>query len=96
VNANPPEPPPSQVNPGEAELNQIEIQNWDEAEEDEAESEESVLIRVQQEIERLRQEQEFIIRRQADAQCVEALREHINRERTRLAELQYIVDILRQ
>jgi hypothetical protein len=50
----------------------------------------------QQEIERLYQEQESIMRRQGDAQHVEALRQHINRERTRLAKLQYTVDILHQ
>jgi hypothetical protein len=38
LNAIPPPPPPLQVNPGEAELNQIKIQDWDEAEEDEAEA----------------------------------------------------------
>jgi hypothetical protein len=38
LNAN---PPPSQVNSGEAKLNQIEIQDWDEAEEDEVKAEES-------------------------------------------------------
>jgi hypothetical protein len=52
------------------------------------------LIRVQQEIKRLRQDQESIMRRLAAAQRVEAQRHHINRERARLAELQYIVDIL--
>jgi hypothetical protein len=92
----PPPPPPSQVNSGEAELNQIKIQNWDEAEEDEAEAEENELIRIQQEIERLRQEQESIMRRQAAVQRAEARRQHINRERANLVELQYTVDILRQ
>jgi hypothetical protein len=46
--------PPSQVDPGEAEFNQIEVQDWDEAEEEEVEADESELIRVQQEIGRLR------------------------------------------
>jgi hypothetical protein len=41
-----------QVNQGEAEFNQIEVQDWDEAEE-EAEGDESELIRVHQEIEML-------------------------------------------
>jgi hypothetical protein len=50
----------------------------------------------QQEIERLYQEQESIMRRQGDAQHAEAQRQHINRERTRLAKLQYTVDILHQ
>jgi hypothetical protein len=54
------------------------------------------LNRVQLEIERLRQEQESIMRCQAVAQCTEAQRHHINRERARLAELQYTVDMLRQ
>jgi hypothetical protein len=53
LNANPP-PPPSQFNQGEAKFNHIEVQDWDEAEEEEAEADESELIRVQQEIERLR------------------------------------------
>jgi hypothetical protein len=48
-----PFPPPSQVNQGDAEFNQIKVQDWDEAEEEEAEADESELIRVQQEIEML-------------------------------------------
>jgi hypothetical protein len=36
------------------------------------------------------------MRRQAATQHAEARRQHINRERVRLAELQYTVDILRQ
>jgi hypothetical protein len=71
LNAN---PPPSQVNPGKAELNQIKIQDWDEAEEDESKAKESELIRVQQEIERLQQEQESIMRRQAATQHAKARR----------------------
>jgi hypothetical protein len=35
----------SQVNQGEAEFNQIEVQDWDEAEEEETEADESELIR---------------------------------------------------
>jgi hypothetical protein len=54
LNTNP--PPSPQVNQDEAELNQIKVQDWDEVEEDEVEAEENDLIRVQQEIERLRQE----------------------------------------
>jgi hypothetical protein len=51
---------------GDPEINQIQVQDWDEeAEEIKATTEEEELIRVQQEIERLRQEQEFIVRRQA-------------------------------
>jgi hypothetical protein len=53
-------------------------------------------VRVQQEIERLRQEQESIMRRHAIAQCAEAQRQHMNRKRARLAELQYTINILRQ
>jgi hypothetical protein len=87
LNTNP-LPPPSQVNQSEAEFNQIEVQNRDEAEEEEeVKANESELIRVQQEIERLRQEQETIMRRQEVAQCTEAQRQHINRERARLADL---------
>jgi hypothetical protein len=43
----PPPPPPLQVNQGEAKLNQIEVQDWDEAGEDESEGEENELIKVQ-------------------------------------------------
>jgi hypothetical protein len=39
-------PPPSHVNQGKAEFNQIEVQDWDEAEEEEAEADESELIGV--------------------------------------------------
>jgi hypothetical protein len=91
-----PLPPPSQVNQGETEFNQIEVQDWDEAEEEEVEADESELIMVQQEIERLWQEQESIMRRQEAAQRAEAQRQHINREHVSLAELQYTVGILRQ
>jgi hypothetical protein len=45
------------------------------------------LARVQQKIERLRQEQESIMRRQVISQRTKARRQHINRERARLAEL---------
>jgi hypothetical protein len=62
LNTNPPLPP-LQVNQGKAEFNQIKVQDWDEAEEEEAEPNESELIRVQQDMERLRQEQESIMRR---------------------------------
>jgi hypothetical protein len=56
------------------------VQDWDEeAYEDEA-TEEEVLIRIQQEIKRPRQEQESIMKRQAVAQRVEARMQHINRE----------------
>jgi hypothetical protein len=47
---------------GDAELNQVQINDWDEeAKEDEAAVEEEELARVQQEIERLQQEQESIL-----------------------------------
>jgi hypothetical protein len=95
LNTNP-LPPPSQVNQGEAEFNQIEVQDWDEAEEVGVEANKSELIRVQQEIERLRQEQESIMRRQEAAQHAKAQRQHINRECVRLAELQYTTGILCQ
>jgi hypothetical protein len=46
---------------GNAELDQIQVQDWDEeAEEDKAAAEEEELARVQQEIERLRQIQESL------------------------------------
>jgi hypothetical protein len=68
------------------------VQDWDEKDyEDEATAEEEELIRVQHEIEWLCQEQESIMRRQASAR-----RKHINRERARLAELQYTINILCQ
>jgi hypothetical protein len=80
----------------DAELDQVQIHDWDEeVEEDEAATEEEELARVQQEIERLWQEQEFILRRQAVVRRVEASRQNINRERARLAELQYTLDVLR-
>jgi hypothetical protein len=57
-------PLPVQVIQGIAEFDQIQIQDWDkEAEEDEAAAEEEELIWVQQEIQRLRQEQESIMGR---------------------------------
>jgi hypothetical protein len=52
LNTNPP-PPPQQVNQGEAEFNQIKVQDLNEAEEEEVEADKSELIRVQQEIESL-------------------------------------------
>jgi hypothetical protein len=73
------------------------VQDWnEEAEEIEAAAEEEELNRVQQKIERPRQEQESIMRRQAIAQCTEPLQQHINREHAMLTELQYTIDILRQ
>jgi hypothetical protein len=91
-----PLPPPLQVNQGELEFNQIEVQDWDEAKEEEAEADQSELIRVQQQIERHRQEQESIMRRQNTAQHAKAWRQHNNWECVRLAELQYIIGILHQ
>jgi nucleosome binding factor SPN SPT16 subunit len=89
--------PPVQDVQGYTELDQIQVHDWDEeAEEAEATTEEEELARVQQKIERLRQEQESIMRRQDITQLVKACIQHINRERARLAELQYTFDILRQ
>jgi hypothetical protein len=62
-------PSPAQVIQGDAELDQVQVQDWDEeAYEDEVVEEEEEFIRVQQEIKRLCQEQESIMRRQAAAQ----------------------------
>jgi hypothetical protein len=58
--------------------------------------EEEELARFQQEIERLHQEQKVITRRQAASQRAEARRQHINRERVRLTELYYNIEILYQ
>jgi hypothetical protein len=89
-------PSPIQAIQENAELEQLHVEDWkDKASEDEA-VEEAELARVQQEIERLRQEQEAITRRQAVPQHAEARRQHINRERARLAEVQYTIEILRQ
>jgi hypothetical protein len=89
-------PSPPQIIHGEPGLDQVQVQDWEtEASKDEA-TEEEDLLRVQQEIERLWKEQESIMRRQAALQHTKARRQHINKERARLAELQYIVNILRQ
>jgi cupin superfamily acireductone dioxygenase involved in methionine salvage len=80
--------------PGDAELGQVQV-DWDEEDEEEGEAiEVEELARVQQEIERLRQEQEYILRRQVAVQRTEPHRQNINRERVRLVEMQYTVDIL--
>jgi hypothetical protein len=51
-------PLPVQVVEGDTEFDQIQVQDWDEeAEEDEAAAKEEELVRVQQKIERLQQEQ---------------------------------------
>jgi hypothetical protein len=76
-----------QVIQGDTELDQIQVQDWDGVYEDEAVEEEDKFIQVQQEIERLRLEQESIMRGQAATQCAKSRRQHINRERARLAEL---------
>jgi hypothetical protein len=90
-------PSPVQVIQGDVEFDQIQIQDWDEeVDEDEAAAEEKELIWVHQKIERLRHEQETIMRRQAAAQRAEAHRQHINKEWARLVELQYTIDIHRQ
>jgi hypothetical protein len=78
----------SQVIQGNVELDQVQVQDRDEeAYEDEAVKDEEEMIRVQREIKRLRQEQKSIMRRKAAAQCLEARRQHTNRERAKLAEL---------
>jgi hypothetical protein len=74
----------------------IQINDWDdEAEEEAAAAKVEELARVQQEIERLRQEQESILIRQAAMQRAEARRHNINKERARLSEMKYNLDILR-
>jgi hypothetical protein len=77
---------------GDAELNQIQVQDWDE----EAEEAKEELARVQQEKGRIWQEQESIMRRQVIAQRAQTRRQHISREPVRLVELQYTIDILHQ
>jgi hypothetical protein len=47
------------------ELEQLQVEDWEDALLEDKATEEVELARVQQEIERLRQEQEVIIRRQA-------------------------------
>jgi hypothetical protein len=70
------------------ELDHAQVNDWDEeAEEEEATTEKAELARVQQEIERLRQEQQSILRRQAVMQCAEAHIQSINREQVRLVEM---------
>jgi hypothetical protein len=76
--------------PQEEELDHVQFGDWDE------EAEEEELARVQQEIERLRQEQETILRRRAAMQRAEARKQNISRERARLTEMQYNLEILRQ
>jgi hypothetical protein len=57
-------PSPIHTLPGDMDLDHIQIDDWDEeAKEETATVEEEELARVQQEIERLRQEQESILRR---------------------------------
>jgi hypothetical protein len=88
---------PAQIIQVEVEPDQIQVHAWDkEAEEEEATIEEEELTGVQQEIERLQQEQESIMGRQAIVQRAEAHMQHINRERVRLKELQYTIDIIHQ
>jgi hypothetical protein len=72
------------------------VQDWDEeAYEDEVVEEEEEFIRVQQEIKRLCQEQESIMRRQASAQWVK-LEGSISIESEQGLEGYSYVDILRQ
>jgi hypothetical protein len=83
--------------PQEEELDHLQISDWDkEADEEEAVAEEEELARVEQETERLRQEHKTIIRRQDAMQRAEAHRQNISRERARLAEMQYNLEILHQ
>jgi hypothetical protein len=99
LHQSPPRAPPLvQVIQGDAKFDQIQVQDWDEEakQDNEVAVVEEKLVRVQQEVERLWQEQESIMRRQAIAQRAKAHRQHINRERARLTELQYAVDILHQ
>jgi hypothetical protein len=87
---------PRQPLPWEEEPDHVPINDWDDEDKEEAATaEEEELARVQQEIKRLRQEQESILRRQASMQRAEVHRQNINRERSRLAEMQYNLDILR-
>jgi hypothetical protein len=79
--------------PQEEELDHVQISVWDE---EAAAADEEELARVQEEIERLRQEQETILRRQATMQRAEAHRQNISRERARLTEMQYNLEILLQ
>jgi hypothetical protein len=66
-------PSPIHANQGDAELNQIHVQDWDEEDhEDKVGAEEEELIWVQQEIGRLCQEQESLMRRQAADQRAKA------------------------
>jgi CRISPR/Cas system-associated endoribonuclease Cas2 len=83
--------------PQEEELDHVQISVWDEeAEEEAAAADEEELARVQEEIERLRQEQETILRMQTTMQRAEAHRQNISRERARLTETQYNLEILLQ
>jgi hypothetical protein len=83
-----------QVIHDDPEFDQIHVQDWDE--EAKAAADEEELIRVQQEIKRLRQEQESIMRRQAIAQRTKVQWQHINREHVRLTELRYNINFLHQ
>jgi hypothetical protein len=63
------------------------MQDWEEEASEDEPAEEEELFRVQQEIERLRQEHKSIMRRQGTVYCAEARRQHINREQARLTQL---------
>jgi hypothetical protein len=81
---------------GDAECDHVQINDWDEESKEEvAAVEEEELARVQQESERLRQEEESILRRQAAMQGARAHKQNITRERARLTEMQYNLNILR-
>jgi hypothetical protein len=56
------------------------VEDWEDESFEDATTEEPELAKVQQEIERLHQEQETITCRQAASHCAEARRQHINGE----------------
>jgi hypothetical protein len=85
-----------QVIQGNAKIEQIQVEDWENEAYGDKVIEEEELARFQQEIERLHQEQKVITRRQAASQRAEARRQHINRERVRLTELYYNIEILYQ
>jgi hypothetical protein len=73
-------PSPIQVIQGNVQLEQIQVEDWEDDDLKDEVAKEEELAWVQQGIERLHQEQEVITRRQAVAHHAEARRQHINRE----------------
>jgi hypothetical protein len=61
-----------QVIQGDVDLEQVQLQDWEEEVSEDEAVEEEELVRVRQEIKRPHQEQESIMRRQAAVQCAEA------------------------